>query len=178
MEADWEFEIGGGAPMIEAQWGGFIDLAAHPERVSEISECNDMAGLSDALLKLNAATSSVWTSKTDVFVPERVDPDEMNAYDSETSAAIACYLDLLPRKAEPWSDAKRAEAFCRGLCGRLAVEPLRCCRVDVVVRSAMVEDAVELGATVYATACGATLAEAKQRLAQCLAVLAAAVVGQ
>ena len=26
MEADWEFEVGGEAPVIEASWEGFIDL--------------------------------------------------------------------------------------------------------------------------------------------------------
>ena len=26
MEADWEVEVGGGAPVIEAFWPGFVDL--------------------------------------------------------------------------------------------------------------------------------------------------------
>ncbi|HXS77837.1 MAG TPA: hypothetical protein VN753_16785 [Terracidiphilus sp.] len=177
MEADWEFEIGGGAPLIEAYWGGFVDLRARPGRVSEIKECHDLPGLADVLLKLNGVGSPVWTSKTDVFLAERVDPDEMNANDDETKAAIACYLDLLPRMRDSWSDAPRAEEFCRQICGRLAAQPLRCCRIDIVVRRTIFEEAAELGTTVYATACGALLADAKQQLAKCLAILATALVG-
>ena len=30
MEADWELEIGGDAPVIEAHWTGFVDLRADP----------------------------------------------------------------------------------------------------------------------------------------------------
>ena len=36
MEADWEVEVGGGAPVIEALWPGFVDLRSNPERSGEI----------------------------------------------------------------------------------------------------------------------------------------------
>ncbi len=32
MEADWEFEVGGDAPVIEAHWPGFVDLRQNPEQ--------------------------------------------------------------------------------------------------------------------------------------------------
>ena len=38
MEADWEVEVGGGAPVIEADWPGFVDLRGEPERVNEMEE--------------------------------------------------------------------------------------------------------------------------------------------
>src|SRR4051812_38986462 len=53
MEADWEFEIGGDAPVIEANWKGFVDLCAHPERVSELTECGELPALAEALVRLN-----------------------------------------------------------------------------------------------------------------------------
>ena len=31
MEADWEFEVGGDAPVIEALWAGFVDLRSQPD---------------------------------------------------------------------------------------------------------------------------------------------------
>jgi hypothetical protein len=175
MEADWEFDVGGDSPLIEAYWLGLVDLRAHPERVSEIRECRDLPGLSDVLLKLNAAESAVWTSKTDVFFPEAIDPYEMNASADEAGAAIACYVDLLPRAHRAWSDQRRAEEYCRRLCARLADQPLRCCRVDIAVRRAAVAEAYELGATAYATACGSTAVEARQRLSECLLAFAATV---
>jgi hypothetical protein len=30
MEADWEFEVGGDAPVIDALWPGFVDLRLSP----------------------------------------------------------------------------------------------------------------------------------------------------
>ena len=38
MEADWEFEVGGDAPVIEACWEGFIDLRKTPERARQLPE--------------------------------------------------------------------------------------------------------------------------------------------
>lgn len=177
MEADWEFDVGGGAPLIEAYWHGLVDLRAHPERVSEIGECRDLPGLTDVLLTLNGVDSLVWTSKADVFFPEMIDPYEMDASPDQAVAAIGCYVDILPRRYEATSDRVRVEKCCRTLCARLAEKTLRCCRVDIVVRRAIVAEAYELGATTYATACGATAAEAKQRLSECLEAFAAAVVG-
>ena len=38
MEADYEVEAGGEAPVIEALWPGFVDLRLQPERIGEIQE--------------------------------------------------------------------------------------------------------------------------------------------
>lgn len=177
MEADWEFEIGGDAPVIAAHWSGFVDLRANPERVAKLSECRELPGLADALVRLNAANSPVWTSKTDVFIPEQVDPDEMDASGDEVAYAIACYIDMLQRTGRPWNDSAEAEQACRELCAGLRQKQLECCRIDIVVRKAAEADNNQLGATVYLTACGPTFIEAKWLLGKCLDVFAEAVVG-
>ena len=176
MEADWEFEIGGDAPVIEGYWSGFVDLRAYPERTVELSECRELWGLSEALIKLNAPQSSFWTSKTDVFTPERVDPDEMNASMDETVYTVACYIDLLPSGDQRWDSPFKAEQVCKRFCAGLRASVLRCCRVDVVVRNAVVADVNDLGATVYFTACGSTQADAKNRLGESLAAFTEVVV--
>ena len=168
MEADWEFEIGGDAPVIEAYWSGFVDLRSEPERASELSECGELPGLADALIKLNAAGSPVWTSKVDVFAPDCIDPDEMGALPAEAGHAIACYIDLLPRGEEVWRLPAGAERSCKQICARLRAVQLGGCRVDIVVRRAIVGDVDGLAATAYLTACGAEPDEAKTRLMQCL----------
>ncbi|WP_109487099.1 hypothetical protein [Occallatibacter savannae] len=168
MEADWEFEIGVGAPVIEARWSGFVDLRAHPERVSELSECRDLPGLAEALVRLNASGSPVWTSKTDVFPPEHIDADEIDASAEEAASAIACYIDMLPSDGSAWGNAHAAEQTCRKLCASLRIIPLSRCRVDVVARRAMLGDAEGLGATVYFTACGEASSDANVRLGACL----------
>ena len=176
MEADWEFEIGGEAPLIEAYWSGFVDLRAHPERVSELNECRELPALAGALVRLNAADSPVWTSKTDVFVPEHIDADEMNAPADEADHAVACYIDLLPRNDQMWNVPAEAERHCRDLFAGLRVIELSRCRVDLVVRRAVVAGADDLGITAYFTACGATPSEAKARLGECIGSFVEAVV--
>ena len=169
MEADWEFEIGGDAPIIEAQWNGFVDLRVEPSRVAELAETRQLPGLADSLVRLNAMNSPLWTCKTDVFVPEQIDPDEMDATDKDASHFIACYVDLLPRSDQRWNSLSKAEHACAELCMRLRDIELRCCRVDLVVRGAHIESgANDLGATGYLTACGSTESDARSRLAECI----------
>lgn len=108
MDIDWEVEIGGDAPVIEAQWPGFIDLRKHPECVDEIFEVTLMAPLRELLLALNSGDSPVWTSKCDVWEPE---PN-----------AIACYVDILPREPQRFADWKELEKLCRALVSRIMSE--------------------------------------------------------
>lgn len=177
MEADWEFEIGGDGPVIEANWPGFVNLRDEPIRVGELAETGMLPGLATALLHLNKAESPVWTCKTDVFVPEQVDADELAASGEEAKFAIACYIDLLMQSDQVWSVPIKAEVDCRELCARMKEIPLRCCRVDLVVRRARVADRNALGATVYLTACGPTPMGARERLADCLMAFAGLIAG-
>ena len=177
MEADWEFEIGGDAPVIEPHWAGFVDLRADPERARDFTEAHQLPGLADVLVRLNGMNSPVWTSKTDVFMPDKVDPDELDAADAEASHALACYVDFLTRDDRQLDSPLKAEMACRELCVRLRDMPLRRCRVDMVVRRAHIRpDANELGVTAYLTACGETESDAKSRLAECLSVFSQTIV--
>jgi hypothetical protein len=155
MEADWEIEIGGGAPVIEAHWPGFVDLRLSPERARLLAEAQQLPGLAEALVRLNAPNSLVWTSKCDVFMPDEFDPDELNASPEIAAHALACYIDLLPRSGELWSDPTAAAAWCRSACADIKVVPIRCCRADLVVRRALIApELMGLGITAYLTACG------------------------
>lgn len=176
MEADWEFEVGGDAPVVEAQWPGFVNLREDPRRAGELEEARQLPGLGDALARLNAANSPVWTSKTDVFNPGPADADELDATRAEAQHTLACYIDLL-MSSEPWSSPLEAERYCRALCDRLRTIPLRCCRVDLVIRRAHIHpDRNDLAATAYLTACGPSEGHARARLAECLVDFAAVIV--
>lgn len=106
MDVDWEVEIGGDAPVIEAQWSGLIDLRTHPQRIDEIFEVSSVPQLGDLLLALNSENSPVCTSKCDVWEPE---PD-----------AIACYVDMLPRSPQLFTEWKELRKFCQALIRRIA----------------------------------------------------------
>lgn len=177
MEADWEFEVGSDAPIIEAHWPGFVDLRKHPYRARELTEVRQLPGLENALALMNAAHSPVWTSKTDVFDPGQIDCDELDATRETAQHAIACYIDLLMRGDRVWNIPFKAEQSCRVLCKRLREVPLRCCRIDVVVRRAYIHpDIHDLGATVYLAACGRSEGDAKARLAECLTAFVDAII--
>jgi hypothetical protein len=169
MEADWEIELGGGSPLIDACWPGFVDLRLHPERASKLPEAAALPVLAQALEDLNSATSPVWTSKCDVWPvvdTADFDPDELDAPPDCAAHAIGGYLDLLPRTEHKWDLPAAATADCKHLCALLHAIPLRCCRVDFVVRQAILDPApaaaasMSLGVTAYFTACGPTHAEA------------------
>jgi hypothetical protein len=165
LEADWEVEIGGGAPVIEARWLGFVDLQRFPLRVRQLVEIRQLPGLADALKRLNGRNSSVWTSKCDVFGDvgrDEFDRDELDAPLGDDRYAMALYIDLLPKSEEPWPSREKAVAACKRICSRLQDVGLRCCRLDMVVRRAFISaDAGGFAVTAYLTACGRSAAQAK-----------------
>jgi len=178
MEADWEFEVGGDAPVIDACWPGLIDLQRSPERAWQLPETAQFPALAQALAKLNAASSPVWTSKCDLWLhldAGEVDPDELDAPPGSSAHAMGCYIDLLPKCGQQWLPPDVAAAWCKRLCGLLRALPLLCCRVDLIIRRAVLipdptdPERVDLGVTAYLTSCGASPAEAEQALQATLA---------
>ena len=176
MECDWEVEIGGSAPVIDTCWEGFVDLRQAPERACELAEARDLSAIANALMRLNTPSSSVWTSKCDVWRADPFDPDELDAPAGAGKYAMACYIDLLSRGKQQWADPDQAVAFCRQICATLRSHPIRCCRADFIVRRAWIEPGrPDLGITVYVTACGVALEDARTTLGPALAAVVDAV---
>jgi hypothetical protein len=176
MQADWEVEIGGDAPVIDACWPGLVDLQRFPNRVAEVKEIQMLPALAGALLQLNAAASPVWTSKCDVWPVNGLDRFELDAPTESATHGAACYIDLLPVSDQQWSLPAKAVAFCKQLCGRLQDFPLICCRADLVVRRAVTPpEADDLGVTAYLSACGSTAPSACAQLEHLLAAFVDAV---
>lgn len=173
MEADWEFEVGGDAPVMEARWDGFVDLQRYPERAGHLPEAAQFRALGEALAKLNATDSPVWTSKCDYWPhleAGEFDPDELDAPPGCTTHATGCFIDLLPKSGQQWALPEMAEKACRRVCGLLIAAPLRCCRADLVIRRAIISpDVMELGITAYLTACGESQTAAAKTLEAVLA---------
>jgi hypothetical protein len=182
MEADWEFEVGGNAtipaaPVIDAMWTGFVDLRQSPERAWQLPEAAQLSGLAEVLAKLNGVSSPVWTSKCDVWPhlePDEFAPDEMDAPPG-CACAMGCYIDLLHRNDQQWAVPDKAAADCKHACSLLRAVPLRCCRVDLIIRRAFITtELTGLGITAYLTSCGGSDAEATVALQAALAAFAGA----
>jgi hypothetical protein len=182
MEADWEFEVGGDAPVIDALWSGFVDLRQHPGRARELQEAAGFPALAAALQELNAPRSPIWTSKCDAWQiagPDLVDPGELDAEPASATHATSCYIDLLPRTEQQWPLPAQAADWCKELCARLRTIPLACCRADLIIRRAFIApDRNNLGVTAYLTACGASAAEAGRVLDAALTAFAGVFKGQ
>jgi len=176
MEADWEFEVGGGAPVIDTFWPGFVDLRHTPELAWKLAEAAELPALAATLERLNSQASPVWTSKCDYWPelkPEEFDPDELSAPPGSSAHAAACYIDLLAQGDREWSLPHLAEAVCKHFCSVLGLMPMRCCRVDLIIRRAMIAaEMIDLGVSAYITACGPTAADAKRTLESALDLFA------
>jgi hypothetical protein len=173
VEADWEIEIGGGAPVIDASWPGFVDLRCSPERVCDLPEVLLVPALARALVRLNASESPLFTTKCDVWPVTEIDPFEFDATPETAVHAIGVYVDLLSRDPELWLDPDEAIGWCKRLCAVLQAAPLRCCRADLVIRRAIrTPDVNEIGITAYFVACGSTVETAGAQLESLLAVFA------
>jgi hypothetical protein len=183
MEADWEVEIGGGAPVIEVLWPGFVDLRAAPERIVEIAEAATFPPLAGLLLALNAPESPVWTSKCDRWEPE--------------PGALGIYIDMLPREGELFAEWGQAEAFCREYVSRLGSIAFPECggepgsvwgedssagmgpayTIDLVIRAAVADRSEGFGITAYLGARAVTPAEKAAGRMTAAEVLAGAMAG-
>ncbi len=177
MEAEWEFEIGARAPVMDANWMGFVDLAADPRRAFDLPEAAEFPALAEALMKLNAERSPIRTSKCDFWSVDpdeaALDADELNAKPDEMAFACACYVDLLAGACERWRNAEDAARDCTELCAGLRGVLLRRCRADLIIRRAVLAGGADgLGVTAYLTACGVAEMDARETLARAAAVFA------
>jgi hypothetical protein len=191
MEADWEFEVAGDTlmgeeqlretPIIDALWPGFVDLRRNPGRAWQLAEAAQLPALAEALALLNGDASPVWTSKCDVWPVvdfAEFDPDELDAPAGYTAHAMGCYVDLLPKGNGQWGLPAETAAACKRACSLLRTVPLRCCRLDLVIRRAfLAPDVVGLGITAYLSSCGRSSAEAAQTLQEALAAFARVLAG-
>ena len=175
MEADWEIEVGGGAPVIEAVWPGFVDLRRSPDAIVEISEAAAFPALAVLLLALNEFKSQLWTAKCDLWEP---DPNEVPAMaltaaptaeiSGDKPVALACYVALLPLEGLVFRHWEQAEALCREWVKQLDPFALPGCRVELVVRQAIAGELEGFGVTAYLGAAGPDRNAAAQALAAAL----------
>ena len=164
--------------MIDADWAGMLDLRRSAEKARSLPEVDQLSGLAEALMQLNAKSSPVWTSKCDVWInQEAFDADELDAPEG-CAHAMACYIDLLPGGDSRWSEAAHAGEWCGLVCRELRGMTQRSCRLDLVVRSAMLSaneaepGARDYGVTAYIVAAGRDEAAARKTLSAAVAVFA------
>lgn len=177
METDWEVEVGGDSPVIDACWPGLVDLRSEPKRAAGIPEVRDLPALVDVLVRLNGPGSPVWTAKCDVWRVDGLDADELDAPHELAREAIAAYIDLLGRDSGHVEKIERAVAISKTLCAHLRGAPLGCCRADLVVRQAVLRSGkTGYGITAYLTACGQSQESAAAQLGRALAAFADSIV--
>ena len=176
MEADWEVEVGGGAPVIDALWAGFVDLRRQPERIGEIAEAARFPALGGLLQRLNSTGSPVWTAKCDLWEPvELGEAANLAVAEDGLPAALAIYVDLFPSARGVFQHWQQAEAFCREWVARLGQVAMADCSVELVVRQAVAVLSEGFAVTAYVSAEGHDRPGAAKTLARTLGAIADAI---
>ena len=191
MEADWTVALAPGDPVITVPWTApgdgmrtckFVDLRLGAHLVDEIEEARSQPALRSALLRLNAATSPLWTAKCDVWTSsvddgaEPFDPYEIDAEADDTAFGAGSYIDLLPRDFSFLTGFERQERWIRAVTEMLRSTPASAARVELVLRRAEVEGASGFAVTWFVEGCGANAQLAGQRWAEALGLALAVVI--
>jgi hypothetical protein len=158
-----------------------VDLRQHPERLGEVAEAVASPALSGLLLALNGPGSTLWTAKCDLWLPEAVDLTieqlaglaTVGEGDGE-QAALACYVDILPRDGMVFPRWEQAEAFSRDWVRRLEAVSLPSVTVDLIVRQAIAGETEGFGVTAYLSAEGETWSQVLEVFASALHAFAEA----
>ena len=96
----------------------------------------------------------------------------------DAPAPWAVTSTFCPESDQQWAVPDTAAEACKRVCSLLRDVPLRCCRVDLVIRRAFITpDRMGLGITAYLTSCGGSDAEAAVALQAALAAFAGALCG-
>lgn len=182
MEADWAVEIGAGLPVMEVPWQDWVDLRGAQDRVLQIPSAAEQPALAATLIALNAEGSPWFTSKCDFWwvAPEEIDPYEFDATDLAGAplTACACYLDLVACDGTVMGSFERQQAWLRKLVSSLReIADLEHCRVDLVLREAVVHGAQGFGCTAYVAGCGAEESSAVRAWESAVAEFARTVLG-
>ena len=183
MEADWAVALAAADPVITVPWASsgddihtcrFVDLRQDTHLIDEIEEARAKPQLRSALLRLNAATSPLWTAKCDAWTSsvddgaEPLDPYEMAAEPGDTAYGAGSYVDLLARDVSFLSGFERHERWIRAVTEVLRSTPASAARVELVLRRAEVEGAWGFAVTWFVEGCGSTAQQAGQRWARAL----------
>jgi hypothetical protein len=170
MEADWEIEIGEGAPVIDAAWEGTLDLVRQPMLAGTLPEAKQQKGLAELLVALNARGGAIRTGKCDIWTPNEIDPYEFDASPDEPLVGAACYIDILSDEPHTELDAMKLRA--KAVVARLKAEPFASARVDLVLRRSVWKTGEGVCITLYAATCGKSKCDAESRLTELFACLA------
>lgn len=163
MEADWSVEIGSGFPEIDGAWSGFVDLRLSLSTVDSLEEARNHPALREALLRLNAEESPIFTTKCDAWplTSGEVDPDEFAATNITSNIGFASYIDVIERDPFRFASFALQESRARAIADVLRVNDLRQSRVDLVLRQAHLRENSGFGLTLYVAGCGANISEAE-----------------
>ncbi len=133
MDSDWSVSCAADDPVIVVPWASedksihYIDLRVDPDRVWEIPEAVQYPCMSAALLLWNRSDSSIYTAKSDVwsYAANQFDAEDLPGF----AYAHACYIDLIPREPDVFSNFAAGEQNLRTwtrVAHRIAAADARC----------------------------------------------------
>ena len=162
MWAEFEIEIGGGAPVLVVPYAGYADLIAAPHSVQAIPEARDTA-LESALLQLNSGV--LMTAKCDLWTTTELNQEEEELGCDHKHAS---YIDILFRDITARSNFEVCEQTMRDWTHALRPLPPDNAMISFVLRACEVFEIAGYFWTVYVSGFGETTQHARQKWEQAL----------
>jgi hypothetical protein len=137
MDADWSVELGSEDAALEFPWSSpdgsqrYIDLQAHPERLTDIPEATLFPELGELLRAINQMHSSWRSAKCDVWLD-----DELGEAEAIYSAKLklCSYVDLVACEEAARFSFERHEHWVKSVAHELSSEDATPVACELMVR--------------------------------------------
>jgi len=164
MWAEFDIEIGGGAPVLVVPYPGYVDLISATDSLHAIPEARDLA-LHGALMRLNSG--ALMTAKCDLWTTTELNEEEEELGFTHKHAS---YIDLLLRDTNARTHFDSCEQTMRTWTNALRWSPPETAMISVVLRSCEVFDVAGYYWTIYISGFGGTEDAARNNWEQALDV--------
>jgi hypothetical protein len=149
MLAEWSVECAAEDPVLVVPWkdpdgnAAFVDLRANPYDFDAIPEAEQYPPLMQALRALNATRSLVFTAKSDAWVLDGEELEQLrlnlDVEPGETPAGFASYIDLVARNRALFTSFHKHEQLLMRLTRLAAPLDRPTAALDCVLRPALVD---------------------------------------
>jgi len=169
MDTEFSVELGADDPTLALPWSDpegrwqYVDLRAHPERISEIEEAQEFPALREFLAATNSALSNLQSAKCDTWFSEEITEEEAIF---GAACKFGTYVDVAFHQAAPQASFAIHEAFALRLVELLKRAPELPASMEIIIRRAHYESSgpVREGFyfTIYVLGYGDDEADARQ----------------
>ena len=176
-------ELEAGDDVLEVPWTGaaepsvrYWDLKLHPQKISELPECQGLPALADCLAKVNSAASRLRSAKCDVWHSTDLAEDER--LDFDLPYKTGSYLDVTFEDFKLRQDLEAHAGLAEKLQRKLSALRVQA-QMEIVLRRCLFHPEEEWGysLTLFVHGYGSTQVEATAEWSRAMAEIGLALAG-